>query len=247
MIRQALQALYSVNLEPHQKKLNELVRDRYFKMKEKRDEEHRLLAQHMLQQQDRKLALELQRKARRAAAVAEPVTISDCAQTTAASPTTTAKTKTAKTKKKKEDFPGARTRLHDAPKIPFNAPRRLSASLLAIVGCAQMSRPQVVKTLWEYILERGLQEEADRRMIHCDRPHQRVFGRKMVNMFLMNRLLTIHIYGLDEKTGGRAEMQKILEKLRARTAPGARVARDVRILWRLKTGRLSRSGQSRSR
>ena len=31
-------------------------------------------------------------------------------------------------------------------------------------------------------------------------------------------------------------MQKILEKLSSRTAPGARVARDVRILWRLKTG-----------
>jgi chromatin remodeling complex protein RSC6 len=56
-----------------------------------------------------------------------------------------------------------------------------------------MSRPQVVKKLWEYIKANELQDPADKRQIRCDEKLQAVFRQNKVNMFSMNKSLGNHL------------------------------------------------------
>jgi upstream activation factor subunit UAF30 len=60
----------------------------------------------------------------------------------------------------------------------FNKPLRLSASLSNLLGEAELSRPQIVKHMWNYIKENSLQDPADRRNIICDDRLREVFGVK---------------------------------------------------------------------
>jgi upstream activation factor subunit UAF30 len=62
----------------------------------------------------------------------------------------------------------------------------------------QLSRPQVVKKLWEHIKANDLQEPTDKRQIRCDEKLQAVFKQTTVNMFSMNKLLGSQLYPLDE-------------------------------------------------
>ena len=68
----------------------------------------------------------------------------------------------------------------------------LSDTLAAFIGEKEMSRPQVVKRLWEYIREKELQNPKDKRQILCDSTLQAIFGRKRVTMFSMNKFLSPH-------------------------------------------------------
>lgn len=52
-----------------------------------------------------------------------------------------------------------------------------------------MSRPQVVKHIWDYIKEKGLQNPADRREIICDERMKLIFGMDKIGMFKMNKML----------------------------------------------------------
>lgn len=58
-----------------------------------------------------------------------------------------------------------------------------SDALSELVGEARLSRPQTVKRIWEYVKERGLQDQNDRRYILCDEVLQRVFHSDKVHMF----------------------------------------------------------------
>lgn len=62
----------------------------------------------------------------------------------------------------------------------------------------QMSRPQVVKKLWEHIKANDLQEPTDKRQIRCDDLMQAVFRQSSVNMFQMNKLIGNHLYPIEE-------------------------------------------------
>lgn len=62
----------------------------------------------------------------------------------------------------------------------------------------QMSRPQVVKKLWEHIKANDLQEPQDKRQIRCDERMQAVFKQNSVNMFQMNKLIGSHLYPIEE-------------------------------------------------
>ena len=50
----------------------------------------------------------------------------------------------------------------------FNSPMILSPSLSKFLQTDEMSRPQVVKRIWEYVKENDLQDPSDRRIIVCD-------------------------------------------------------------------------------
>ncbi|RFU25530.1 hypothetical protein B7463_g10813, partial [Scytalidium lignicola] len=54
----------------------------------------------------------------------------------------------------------------------FHKKYNLSAPLAELVGESTLSRPQVVKKIWEYIKERDLQDPADKRQIICDHKMQ---------------------------------------------------------------------------
>ncbi|CAN8099732.1 unnamed protein product [Discula destructiva] len=73
----------------------------------------------------------------------------------------------------------------------------LSYPLQELVGSERLSRPQVVKKLWEHIKANDLQEPEDKRQIRCDERMQAVFKIPSVNMFKMNKLIGEHLYPLE--------------------------------------------------
>eukprot|EP01102_Stenamoeba_stenopodia_P019661 TRINITY_DN7476_c0_g1_i1.p1 TRINITY_DN7476_c0_g1~~TRINITY_DN7476_c0_g1_i1.p1 ORF type:complete len:233 (+),score=65.06 TRINITY_DN7476_c0_g1_i1:125-823(+) len=76
---------------------------------------------------------------------------------------------------------------------PFNSPCYLSPTLADLLGVPTLSRPQVVKKIWEHIKENGLQDQSDKRFINCDDKMEAVFGVKRVHMFKMNKILSKHL------------------------------------------------------
>jgi chromatin remodeling complex protein RSC6 len=57
-----------------------------------------------------------------------------------------------------------------------------------------MPRGQVMKKLWEYIKEKGLQDEKNKRMINADENLLVIFkGVKQVSMFEMTKLVSAHL------------------------------------------------------
>ena len=83
-----------------------------------------------------------------------------------------------------------------APRKPNAAllkPLQPSAELGAVVGTAPLPRPEVVKKVWEYIKKNKLQDEKNKRDINADSKLEKVFGKKKVTMFEMNKFLAAHL------------------------------------------------------
>ncbi|TVY32114.1 Upstream activation factor subunit, partial [Lachnellula subtilissima] len=86
-----------------------------------------------------------------------------------------------------------------AKKGGFHKQYHLSAPLADLVGEVTLSRPQVVKKLWEYIKGHDLQDPSDKRQILCDDKLQLVFKQDKVHMFTMNKLLGKQLYDVEEE------------------------------------------------
>ncbi|MCJ1309967.1 hypothetical protein MMC25_003628 [Agyrium rufum] len=81
----------------------------------------------------------------------------------------------------------------------FHKPLMLSAPLSALLdGQTQLSRPQTVKGIWNYVKERDLQDPNDRRQIRCDDALRAVFKSEKVHMFTMNKILSKNLFEIDE-------------------------------------------------
>ncbi|KZV80647.1 SWIB-domain-containing protein [Exidia glandulosa HHB12029] len=80
----------------------------------------------------------------------------------------------------------------------FQKPLILSPPLASVLAVEHLSRPQVVKKLWEYIRENNLQNPNNKRQILCDPNLRAVFKQDRVDMFTMNKLLKDHLTPLDE-------------------------------------------------
>ncbi|MCJ1448923.1 MAG: hypothetical protein MMC23_009442 [Stictis urceolatum] len=77
----------------------------------------------------------------------------------------------------------------------FHKPLTLSAPLSALLdGETQLSRPQTVKRIWQYVKERDLQDPKDKRQIRCDDALRAVFKSEKVHMFTMNKILGQNLY-----------------------------------------------------
>ncbi|KAH7883182.1 SWIB/MDM2 domain-containing protein [Phlebopus sp. FC_14] len=70
----------------------------------------------------------------------------------------------------------------------------LSEPLSVLVGAERLSRPQVVKKLWEYIREHELQNPSNKREIICDDVFRAVFAADKIDMFRMNKVLGQHLH-----------------------------------------------------
>ncbi|KAL2019328.1 hypothetical protein VTK56DRAFT_9708 [Thermocarpiscus australiensis] len=81
----------------------------------------------------------------------------------------------------------------------FQKPLNLSYPLAELCGESQLSRPQVVKKLWDYIKANGLQDPSNRRQIVCDEKLHAVFKQDKINMFSMNKLLGSQLYPIEEE------------------------------------------------
>jgi len=74
----------------------------------------------------------------------------------------------------------------------------LSQPLVDLLGETQLSRPQTVKKIWEYIKANGLQDPTDKRQIRCDDALRNVFKQDKVHMFTMNKILSQNLYAVEE-------------------------------------------------
>jgi upstream activation factor subunit UAF30 len=72
-------------------------------------------------------------------------------------------------------------------------PLQPSAELAAIVGSGKLARGEVVKQVWAYIKANKLQNPKDGREIIADDKLLRIFGKKTVTMFEMNKHLAAHL------------------------------------------------------
>ena len=79
------------------------------------------------------------------------------------------------------------------PNPAFMAPMVPDAVLGAVVGDKPIPRTEITKRLWDYIKKHGLQDKINRRMINSDDNLRRVFGKSVVSMFEMNKLLQAHL------------------------------------------------------
>ena len=75
----------------------------------------------------------------------------------------------------------------------ITAPVTPSADLAGIVGMEDLPRSEVVKKVWDYIKKNDLQDAKDRRQINGDDKLSKIFGKKSVSMFEMNKHLSAHL------------------------------------------------------
>jgi DNA topoisomerase-3 len=84
-----------------------------------------------------------------------------------------------------------------APKAPRKATaatgKQPSAALAAVIGSEPVSRPEVVKKLWDYIKAQGLQDAGDKRKINADAKLRPVFGKDQVTMFEIAGIVGQHL------------------------------------------------------
>lgn len=72
-----------------------------------------------------------------------------------------------------------------------------SPELADVVGDEHIARGEAVSRIWSYIREQKLQDPKDGRNINADDKLQKVFGKKQVTMFEMNKYLTAHLKKVD--------------------------------------------------
>ena len=75
----------------------------------------------------------------------------------------------------------------------IHAPVTPSAELAAVVGKGDMPRSEIVSKMWDYIKKNELQDSKDKRNINADASLEKIFGKKQVTMFEMNKLISNHV------------------------------------------------------
>ena len=72
-------------------------------------------------------------------------------------------------------------------------PLQPSKELAAVVGPGPLPRGEVVRKVWDYIKQHELQNPENRREILADAKLEKVFAKKKVTMFEMNKHLAQHL------------------------------------------------------
>ena len=75
----------------------------------------------------------------------------------------------------------------------FMKPVQPSEDLAKIVGTEPLPRTEVTKKIWAHIKKHKLQNPANKREIIADDKLSKIFGKKKVTMFEMNKLLSGHL------------------------------------------------------
>ncbi|KAG9312079.1 SWIB/MDM2 domain-containing protein [Chiua virens] len=93
-----------------------------------------------------------------------------------------------------EDEDGNKPKKRGTAKGGFAKEYVLSAPLSAVLAIEKLSRPQVVKKLWEYIRQHELQNPSNKKEIVCDDALRAVFAVDKIDMFKMNKVLGQHLH-----------------------------------------------------
>ena len=76
----------------------------------------------------------------------------------------------------------------------FMKPLTPSTTLAAVIGTTALPRTEVVKKMWTYIKNNGLQDKTNKRMINTDAKLAPLFDNKtQISMFEMNKYLSKHL------------------------------------------------------
>ena len=75
----------------------------------------------------------------------------------------------------------------------IHKPVKPSADLAAIVGSEDQPRSAIVSKMWDYIKKNSLQDSKDKRQINADAKLEKIFGKKSVSMFEMNKHISTHV------------------------------------------------------
>ena len=70
---------------------------------------------------------------------------------------------------------------------------KLSKELEEVVGAKELSRPEVIKKVWDYIKAHNLQDAKNKRLIVPDEKLGKVLGKKPIDMMKMSGMLSKHI------------------------------------------------------
>ncbi|KAF8141255.1 SWIB/MDM2 domain-containing protein [Boletus edulis] len=89
---------------------------------------------------------------------------------------------------------GGKPKKRSAAKGGFAKEYTLSDPLSAVLAVERLSRPQVVKKLWEYIRQHELQNPSNKKEIMCDDALRAVFAVDKIDMFRMNKVLGQHLH-----------------------------------------------------
>ena len=68
-----------------------------------------------------------------------------------------------------------------------------SPALAAVIGSAAVTRPEVIKKLWDYIKAQQLQDATNRRAINADAKLMPGFGKPQITMFELAGLIGAHL------------------------------------------------------
>ena len=79
------------------------------------------------------------------------------------------------------------------PNAAFMKPLELSKELAEVIGSKPLPRTEVVRSLWKYIKKNNLQDPKNKRNINADDKLKAVFGKSVVNMFEMTKLISKHL------------------------------------------------------
>jgi DNA topoisomerase-1 len=86
----------------------------------------------------------------------------------------------------------AKSKKKTAPKK--QAAHKLSKELETVVGASELSRPEVIKKVWDYIKEHKLQDKKNKRLIVPDAKLALIFGSKEpIDMMKLSGILSKHI------------------------------------------------------
>ena len=78
-------------------------------------------------------------------------------------------------------------------KAPAAGTLKPSAELAAVIGDGTVSRPEVVKKIWDYIKANNLQDPTDKRSVIADAKLRPVFGKDKVTMFEIAGIVGKHV------------------------------------------------------
>ncbi|EDK41642.2 hypothetical protein PGUG_05740 [Meyerozyma guilliermondii ATCC 6260] len=159
-IRHALQELFSVDLQPNKKAINDVILNRYYDLVSRRSQEND-------SEEDRKAEI-----------IKQDEIMAQKLQGEMSSRTPGRRKAAPKRKNSTTNNSGA---TKPPSKTGFNREMALSSQLQEVIGEEKCSRPRVVKLLWAYIKDRDLQNPQDKRQINCDEKLTALFKKSKLS------------------------------------------------------------------
>ncbi|OUM51879.1 hypothetical protein BVG19_g1016 [[Candida] boidinii] len=197
-IRKALEGLFGIEFDKNKKEINDLILNRFYNMNDlKKNENDKIKSLQdkidELVKENKKMSVKLNTK------LTNYQIKNDISNSTS--------NKKRKTSSKSKDNSNSNNNSDEVKEKKkatggFSKEYRVSPELANFLGNNNdISRPELVKKLWDYIKLNNLQNPQDKREILSDEKLFPLFGEK-VHMFTMNKVLSKHLFNRDEIVNG---------------------------------------------